>query len=98
MILWFYLRAPDGSPGSGSGLKDLRRLVYSLKSYLIDWESRTSNSGPLGTNQALGTTQVVYPQHHDGSQKCLYFASVKIVHGVIFSVNGLQGFSFIDQI
>ena len=43
------LGAPEGSTGSGSVLKCLRRKGYCLKSHPTDWESRESNSGLLGT-------------------------------------------------
>ena len=56
------LGAPEGSTGSGTGLKGLGRRGHSLKSHSKDWESRGSKSGPLCSRQ------VTYPLHHGGPQ------------------------------
>ena len=47
MVLWFLcLGASEGSTGSGSGFKLLRRWGHSLKSHQTDWRSWGSNWGP----------------------------------------------------
>ena len=45
-----YPGAPEGSTGSGSGLKCLRKWGHGFKSHLIDWWSWGLNFGPLGTS------------------------------------------------
>ena len=52
--------APEGSTGSGSGLKRFRRRGHSLKSG--SFGSQGLNLGPLGLSQ------MVYPLHHGSSQ------------------------------
>ena len=53
--------APEGSTGSGSGLRCLSRQRQGLKSHLTDLWSQELNLAPLGTRQ------VTYPLHHAGS-------------------------------
>ena len=44
--------APEGSTGSGSGLKHPRDMPQ-LKIYLTDWWKGGLNSGPLGTRPLI---------------------------------------------
>ena len=50
-----------------------RRLAYSLKSHTTGWESRKSNSGPLGTRR------VTYPQHHGSFREAIISIATAIM-------------------